>query len=57
MARASFSLAFALFLSLGIAHPAIGQNDGKIHLPPTISQGPGMGNIPVRSADDAQKSS
>ena len=27
----------------------------QIHLPPTISQGPGMGNVPVTSGDDTQK--
>jgi transposase len=55
MPRASFPLAFALFISLGMVGLAFAQNDGKIHLPPTISQSPSMGNIPVRSADDALK--
>jgi hypothetical protein len=27
----------------------------QIHLPPTVSQGPGMGNVPVTSGDDVQK--
>jgi TolA-binding protein len=27
----------------------------QIHLPPSVSQGPGMGNVPVTSGDDVQK--
>ena len=55
MPRVSFLLAFALCISLATVALAFAQNDGKIHLPPTISQSPSMGNIPVRSADEAQK--
>jgi hypothetical protein len=56
MARSSCSLAFALFSFLATAGLALGQqNDGTIHLPPTVSNSPSMGNIPVRSGDDMQK--
>ncbi len=27
----------------------------QIHLPPAVSQGPGMGNVPVTSGDSVQK--
>jgi hypothetical protein len=56
MPRLSFLLAFMLFVFLGAVGLAFGQqNDGTIHLPPVVSNSPSMGNIPVRSGDDAQK--
>jgi len=47
-------LVLALALS-GAVSLVLAQSDGKIHLPPTISQSPGMGNVPVTSGDDVQK--
>jgi hypothetical protein len=56
MARSSCLLAFALFSFLATAGLALGQqNDGTIHLPPSVSNSPSMGNVPVRSSDDMQK--
>jgi hypothetical protein len=51
MLKAS-SLALVLFVLLGAAHLAFAQ---QIHLPPAVSQGPGMGNVPVTSGDGVQK--
>ena len=47
-----------LFLSLLVLTPVASssaQSDNRIHLPPSVSQGPGMGNVPVTSGDDVQK--
>jgi hypothetical protein len=51
MLKAS-SLALVLFALLGAANLAFAQ---QIHLPPAVSQGPGMGNVPVTSGDVVQK--
>ncbi len=51
MVKAS-SLTFVLFALLGAARLASAQ---QIHLPPAISQGQGMGNVPVVSGNDVQK--
>jgi hypothetical protein len=48
-------LALTLWALLGAASIAFAQNDGTIHLPPSISQSPSMGNPPVSSGDDVQK--
>ncbi len=55
MRKTSASLALVFFIFLTIAISLSAQNDGTIHLPPTISHSPSMGDIPVRSSDDAQK--
>lgn len=36
-----------------VAAPA--QNDGVIHLPPAVSQGPGMNRVPVVAGDEVQR--
>lgn len=60
MPRLSFSsarsLAFALCVFLGMAGLAVGQqNSTVIHLPPSVSNSPSMGNVPVTSGDAAQR--
>lgn len=51
MLKAS-SLALVFFALLGAASLTSAQ---QIHLPPAVSQGPGMGNVPVTSGNEAQK--
>jgi hypothetical protein len=51
MLKAS-SLALLLLALLGAATLASPQ---QIHLPPAVSQGPGMGNVPVTSGDSTQQ--
>jgi len=55
MRKAVFSLTSVLFLCLATTGVLQAQSDGRIHLPPSISQGPGMQNVPVRSGDDIQR--
>ena len=51
MLKAS-SLLFVLLTVLGAASFSSAQ---LIHIPPAVSQGPGMGSVPVTSGDDIQK--
>jgi len=51
MLRAKLLFLVSLAL-LGMACLASAQ---QIHLPPAVSQGPGMGNVPVTSGDSVQK--
>jgi len=51
MLKAS-TLALVLLALLGAASLASAQ---QIHLPPAVSQGPGMGNVPVTSGNETQK--
>ena len=46
---ALFLTALVLLAAASLAHAQ------QIHLPPVVSQGPGMGNVPVTSGDDTQK--
>jgi hypothetical protein len=48
--RKATSLAAVLLTFLGAASVA-----QQIHLPPAVSQGPGMGNVPVKSGDGVQQ--
>lgn len=43
-----------LLLTLVLA-VAAAQNDGRIHLPPSVRQGPDTANVPVRSADQVEQ--
>jgi hypothetical protein len=53
LGKSSLALVFLIFSgALGLARA---QNDGQIHLPPSISQSPNMGSVPVSSGDDIQK--
>lgn len=46
---AFFLAALVLSAAASMAHAQ------QIHLPPVVSQGPGLGNVPVTSGDDVQK--
>ena len=48
-------LQLTLVLICATAGPTFGQNDGMIHLPPMVQQGPNTTNIPVRSQEEADK--
>src|SRR5262249_43415513 len=53
-------LAFTLLLAVSIvlivlAQPAFAQNDGTIHLPPSLRQGPDTSNVPVRSQEEVDR--
>ena len=50
--RKASSLALVFLAALCAVSLASAQ---QIHLPPAVSQGPGMGNVPVTSGDPAQK--
>ena len=50
--RQASSLALVLLALLGAATIASTQ---QIHLPPAVSQGPGMANVPVTYGDSVQK--
>ena len=56
MSRTTIFLAFLVFLvyasETGFAQ---NQNDGRIHLPPAISQSQGTRPVPVRSGDEADQ--
>jgi len=54
MLRASriFAASAVLLIVSGFAN---GQNDGRIHLPPTISQGPHSRDVPVRTQEEADR--
>ena len=48
-------LAFLIFLTYAVETcVSRAQNDGRIHLPPAVQQGPDTRNIPVRSAEEVQ---
>ncbi len=48
-------LIFSLLACFVAATPALAQNDGRIHLPPAVQQGPDTGTIPVKSADQVDR--
>ena len=56
MSRRTVVLAFLVFLTYAPESGfAQNQNDGRIHLPPAVQQGPDTRNVPVRSAQDAEQ--
>ncbi len=48
-------LAFMLFSFAAAASLAFAQNDGTIHLPPSIRHGQDTSTVPVRSGDEANR--
>ncbi len=48
-------LRLTLLLIWTTAGLAFAQNDGQIHLPPLVQQGPSTSNVPVRSQEEADR--
>lgn len=56
MSRRILLLAFLILLIYAVeSSVSRAQNDGRIHLPPAVRQGPDTRNIPVRTSDEVQQ--
>jgi hypothetical protein len=53
MSRMTYLVALLVFFLLVVA--SVGQNDGRIHLPPLVQHGQDTRNIPVKSADEMDR--
>ncbi len=55
MTKAILSLIAVFLFCAGSCLMAFAQNDGRLHLPPLAEHSQGMGNTPVKTADDIQQ--